>query len=137
MGALGGILTAVLWARELNHQAALVTACDMPFLDTSLLQELVARAEPAQAWLPESHGPRGIEPLCAVYGIECASEIEGALERGDRAIVHGLSRLDKRILPLEVVQRYGDPDLLFLNVNRPADRSRAEGMLAGPSGRER
>jgi molybdopterin-guanine dinucleotide biosynthesis protein A len=102
----------------------------MPFLNPSLLRELVRRAESDKVWLPESHGPRGVEPLCGVYGTECAGEIERTLERGDRTVVQALSRVDRRILPLEVVGSYGDPDLLFLNVNRPADRSRAEQLLA-------
>ncbi len=33
------------------------------------------------------------------------------------------------IIPLETVETYGDPDLLFLNVNRPSDRERAETLL--------
>jgi molybdopterin-guanine dinucleotide biosynthesis protein A len=137
LGVLGGIFTAVSWAAERSCRAALVAACDMPFLSSPLLRELTARAEPDAVTLPESRGPRGFEPLCAVYGVECRKELELALGRGDRSVVSALANVETRIMPLETVETYGDPDLLFLNVNRPEDRKRAEALLiAGfPEGR--
>ena len=134
MGALGGILTAVHWARDLGCRAALVAACDMPFLHPLLLRQLVARAEPDRVCFPESRGPRGVEPLCAAYGIDCARAIEAALRRGERTVVQALAGVGRRTVPLRVVARFGDPDLLFLNVNRPTDRARAEELLSRSSG---
>ena len=136
-GALGGILTAVLWAKERGCRAALVTACDMPFLSPALLHELAVLAEPGKVWLPESRGPRGYEPLCASYGSGCAGEIERTLERGERAVAAALSRLETEILPLDRVAAYGDPDEIFLNVNVPADRVLAEARLARGRGLRR
>jgi molybdopterin-guanine dinucleotide biosynthesis protein A len=137
VGVLGGIFTAVSWAAEKSYRAALVAASDMPFLSSPLLRELTTRAEPDAVTLPASRGPRGFEPLCAVYGVECRKELELALGRGDRSVVSGLANVETRIMPLEAVENYGDPDLLFLNVNRPEDRKRAEALLiAGfPAGR--
>lgn len=137
LGALGGIFTAVSWAAEKSCGAALVVACDMPFLSSSLLLELATRAEPDAVTLPASRGPRGFEPLCAAYGVGCRKELELALDRGDRAVISALANIETRIMPLERVEIYGDPGLLFLNVNRPEDRKRAEALLiAGfPEGR--
>jgi len=129
LGVLGGIFTAVSWAAERNCRAALVAACDMPFLSPPLLRELTTRAEPDAVTLPASRGPRGFEPLCAVYGVECRKELELALGRGDRAVVSALVNVETRIIPLETVETYGEPDILFLNVNRPEDRKRAEALL--------
>lgn len=128
-GALGGIYTAVWWAREAGGTAALVAACDMPFLSSGLLRELARQAAPDAVCFPASRGPRGIEPLCAAYGVECVGAIELALDRGDRTIVSALSEVRQVIIPLETVESYGDPELLFLNVNRPSDRERAESLL--------
>jgi molybdopterin-guanine dinucleotide biosynthesis protein A len=125
-GVLGGILTAVLWAAERDRDAALVLACDMPFVAPALLRRLVRDAEPGAVSIAASDGPRGMEPLCAVYGVGCAPAIEAALDRGDRAIVSFLADVDVRRLPLEEVRRHGDPETLFFNVNRPEERQRAE-----------
>ena len=62
--------------------------------------------------------------------MECVGAIELALDRGDRTIVSALSGVRQVIIPLETVEAYGDPELLFLNVNRPPDRERAETLLA-------
>jgi molybdopterin-guanine dinucleotide biosynthesis protein A len=55
----------------------------------------------------------------------------------DRAVIAALVNVETRIMPLERVEAYGDPGLLFLNVNRPEDRKHAEALLiAGfPEGR--
>lgn len=129
LGALGGIFTAVSWAVERSCRAALVAACDLPLLSPALLRELTARAEPDTVTLPASRGPRGFEPLCAAYGADCLGALELALGRGDGSIVSALAEIETRILPLEAVEAYGDPDILFLNVNRPEDRERAETIL--------
>jgi molybdopterin-guanine dinucleotide biosynthesis protein A len=133
-GVLGGILTAVLWAAERERDAALVLACDMPFVAPGLLRRLVADAAPKAVSIAASDGPRGMEPLCAVYGVECAAAIEAALDRGDRAIISFFSDVDVRRLPLAEVRDYGDPEMLFFNVNRPEERQRAETMARHTSG---
>lgn len=129
-GVLGGILTGISWAAERGFRAALVVACDMPFLSAGLLRELAAQATPTAVWLPASEGPRGFEPLCAAYGVECLGEFERAVARGDRAVVSALAGVVRRFLPPESVAAFGDPAILFLNVNRHADRERAEALLA-------
>ena len=130
-GVLGGILTAVEWAKELRRESVVVLACDMPFVPAGLLLRLLADAGVGRVSIPESDGPRGMEPLCAVYGVECAGPIAGALDRGERAIISFFPYVDVRRLPLSEVRRFGDPDRLFFNVNRPDERRQAE-KLAGP-----
>src|SRR5438105_11338971 len=63
-GSLGGIYTAV----AAGSQPVLCVAWDMPFVSTELLRALVAGAGAGRfdAFLPESSGRRGLEPLCAV-----------------------------------------------------------------------
>lgn len=126
LGALGGIHTAVAWAQESGCRGALVAACDMPFLSPELLQRLVEGSGANEVVAPASDSRRGLEPLCAYYGVECRSAIEAALDRGDRHVISFFPQVQIRALPAEVVARYGDPELLFLNVNTPEDRERAE-----------
>src|SRR5690606_14588328 len=84
LGALGGIHTALLWAREASRPGVLAVACDMPFLGPRLLARLVeGAARGADVVVPESDGPRGVEPLCAYYSTRCIAAIERRIERGD------------------------------------------------------
>lgn len=132
-GVLGGILTAVAWARELDRGAALVLACDMPFVPAPLLRRLVRETPRDGLAVPQSEGPRGLEPLCAAYGVGCAAAIEAALDRGERAIISFFPQVDVHELPLEEVERFGPADRIFFNVNRPGERRRAERLAAAPN----
>lgn len=120
-GALGGILTAVETAGSV-----LCVAWDMPFVPADLLAALGARLAGADAALPESGSRRGLEPLCAAYGPACGPAIRAAVARGDaRAIAfHGDVRVAR--LPRATVLQYGDPAVLFFNVNTPDDLARAD-----------
>lgn len=129
LGALGGIHTAVCWAHETGYPGVLVAACDMPFLSADLLRELVRDAARDEVVAPASESRRGLEPLCAWYGTDCREAIEAALDRGDRHVISFFDEVSVRTLPLGDVARFGDPELMFLNVNTPADRERAERAL--------
>lgn len=130
-GVLGGILTAVRWAREEGCTAALVLACDMPFVSGALLRRLAREAGPGIVAAPASSGRRGLEPLCAVYGVATDAAIEAALDRGDRAVVSFFDAVELRVLGEEEVRRFGDPGRMFWNVNRPGDRETADEWAAG------
>lgn len=131
-GVLGGILTAVRWASEQGMNAAIVTGCDMPFLPSELIARIARDADRDSVVLPASEGPRGFEPLCAAYGTGTAAAIETALDRGDRAVVSFFRDVEIRIVDFDEVRSFGDPQRMFLNVNRQEDRRRAE-RLADPA----
>lgn len=122
-GALGGILTAVE-----TVGATVCVAWDMPFVPAELLAALAAGLPSTDVVVPESDSRRGVEPLCAAYGPACAPAIRAALARGDGRAVgfHDTVRVTR--LPREAVLQYGDPAVLFLNVNTPDDLERAEAL---------
>jgi molybdopterin-guanine dinucleotide biosynthesis protein A len=123
-GSVGGIYTAVVS----DVGPVLCVAWDMPFLTADLLSVLVTEGTRGgwDAFLPESDGRRGVEPLCAVYGPACGPAIERQLERGDLRAIAFHTDVKVGTLPLERVRAFGDPDELFFNVNTPADLERAE-----------
>jgi molybdopterin-guanine dinucleotide biosynthesis protein A len=131
IGALGGVHAGLLWARERNCRGILAAGCDMPFVEPALLRALLDRAGEADAVLPASAGPRGVEPLCAWYGTACVPAIEAAVRAGDMRMIgfHDAVRVVR--LPLHEVRMFGDPARLFMNLNTPADRDAAERLLAG------
>ena len=131
-GALAGVHAALVWARELHAHGILALACDMPFVNTLLLRALLARAaaEGADVVVPESDGPRGVEPLCAWYRISCIPAIEQAVTRGDARMIGFFSSVHVHRLPLDTVRQCGDPALLFRNINTRADLAEAERLVA-------
>jgi len=121
-GALGGLYTAVVK----GPAPVVVVAWDMPFLGAPLIRALATGLADADACLPSSGGPRGVEPLCAAYGPACRAAIERCLADGDlRAIgFHRFIRVS--ILPIESVSGLVDPALAFFNVNTANDLAEAE-----------
>jgi len=130
-GSLGGIHAALMRAGT----PVLIVAWDMPFVPAGLLRLLRALGQAgADAAVPVSRSRRGIEPLCAYYAPACIGAIERCLAAGERRAIAFLD--DVRVSRLDAAQvgQFGDPDRLFLNVNSPADLSRAEQIVTTPSG---
>jgi molybdopterin-guanine dinucleotide biosynthesis protein A len=125
-GSLGGIYTAVAAAPP--PQPVLCVAWDMPFVTEGLLRALAEGSTDWDAFLPESDGRRGVEPLCAVYGPACRAAIERRLDAGDLRAIAFHEDVRVGILSLEEVRRFGDPAELFFNVNTPDDLERAEAV---------
>jgi molybdopterin-guanine dinucleotide biosynthesis protein A len=130
LGALGGIHTALLWARDEDRPGALAVACDMPFLSVPLLEAILDLAHGGTYDLvaPEGGGPRIIEPLCAWYGVTCLDAIESAIARADHRMIGFHADVRAGRIPLADVVQFGPPEQLFLNINSPADRELAERM---------
>jgi molybdopterin-guanine dinucleotide biosynthesis protein A len=127
LGALGGVHAA------LHHAGAavLVLAWDMPWVPAALLQRLCALGADADAALPWSPGPRGLEPLCAWYAPACLPAITRRLDAGEREMVGLLTDVRSAILPEAQVRSFGDPARMFLNINTPEDLARADARDAG------
>ena len=123
-GSIGGIYTAV----SAGAEPVLCVAWDMPFVPEGLLRALIDGAGNYDAFLPESSGRRGLEPLCAVYGPACGPAIERRLEQGDLKAISFHADVRVGILSLAKVKSFGDPDELFFNVNTPDDLARAEAL---------
>ncbi|HEX8695173.1 MAG TPA: molybdenum cofactor guanylyltransferase [Longimicrobium sp.] len=132
LGALAGIWKALEWAREVRRPGALCVACDMPFLSPGLLDLLLVRAAEsrADAVVPESRGPRGVEPLCAWYSTECLAAVRAQAGVGNGTVAAVLQRVRTERVPLAEIERVGDPDVLFFNVNTSHDYWRAVLMAA-------
>lgn len=124
LGALGGIYTAVVE----GPAPVVCVAWDMPFVSEGLVGALAEGLARYDAVLPESGGRRGVEPLCAGYGPACRSAIRATLDAGDRRAIGFHDRVRVGTLSLEAVRAFGDPALLFFNVNTADDLARAEAM---------
>ncbi|MGQ0641663.1 MAG: molybdenum cofactor guanylyltransferase [Gemmatimonadaceae bacterium] len=114
-GSLGGIHAALSHAGT----SVLVVAWDMPFVQVALLKRLRALGESADAVVPESASKRGVEPLCAYYSAACLPAIERRLHTGDRRVVSFFDDVRLVRVPFDEVQQFGDPAIMFMNVNSP------------------
>ena len=132
-GPVAGIEAALRWAREEGYAGALVCACDLPFVSPALLRALAdaGRQGDALAVVPESTGRRGMEPLCAWYSVDALGAAEAALRSGGGAVWALLDAIPVRRLPIDAVRRFGDPEILFLNLNTPQDLERARQIEPG------
>jgi molybdenum cofactor guanylyltransferase len=112
-GPLGGVVTAL----EITTSPwNLITACDMPRLDSGFLAGLLdaAVALPAGLDCLVPLGRSGPEPLCAVYHRQALPELRNALERNILKMRRALDSL--------AVQYHSVPDMdRFLNINTPGD----------------
>lgn len=112
-GVLGGITTALDKAAT---PYIFVAGADMPFLTPSLISGILRYRAGADAVIPI--GPRGLEPLCAVYSASCAPSFRQSLLEGVRRIVEALEGFV--VLSPKIVPKEGEPDP-FININRPED----------------
>jgi molybdopterin-guanine dinucleotide biosynthesis protein A len=121
-GPLAGI-EAGLAAARFDH--VFVAAGDMPFLTRSVVGYLLERLErgDTMAVVPRYGGRT--HPLCAAYDRALCPLVGSALDGGVRA-VHGFLEGTTGVEYVgEELRRFGDPDLLLMNVNSPADLDRA------------
>ena len=132
-GGLGGIHAALAAART----SVIVVAWDMPFVPGSLLRQLRDLGADADAVVPESDSKRGLEPLCAWYTQACLQPIEKRLADGDRRVIGFYEDIRLARLPAEEVARHGDPAVMFMNVNTPAELIHAERHVTTTDGRHR
>lgn len=129
-GGLGGIHAALHHA----NSAVLVVAWDMPFVPAGLLARLCELGDDADVAVPESGSRRGVEPLCAFYSPSCLPAIDRSLAENDLRVVGFHSSVRVARLPAVEVSAFGDPELLFMNVNTPDDLALAEAHAATAHG---
>jgi molybdopterin-guanine dinucleotide biosynthesis protein A len=131
LGSLGGIHAALVHA----GRPALIVAWDMPFVPAGLLAALRDAGAGADLAVPESGSRRGVEPLCAYYSPACIGPIERRLDADDRRVIGFFDDVRVARLGVDVVSRFGDPSIIFMNVNSPDELGLAEEHASAPDGR--
>ncbi len=129
----GGGLSGVHAALAHTRRPVLVVAWDMPFVTPGLLDALARRcaAEAADACVPDSASPVGMEPFCACYAPSCLPWLERALRAGDTGgarFARSLPRLAR--LAAGETAEFGPAARLFFGVNTGDDLVRAQALAA-------
>src|SRR5581483_11344582 len=107
--SLGGIYTGVLHA---TFSRVLVLSCDLPLLDASLLEFLLAEPFDYELLMPFVEGRQ--QPLQAIYSKACLPAMRAQIAAGDLKIVRLLDTCNGRRLDIE-----GDWQRSFTNMNTP------------------
>jgi molybdopterin-guanine dinucleotide biosynthesis protein A len=122
-GPLGGLHAALTAARG---DAVLLVACDMPYLSTPFAAYLLSLAAEADIVVPQSE--RGYHPLCAVYTRACLEPAAARLADRRLKMRELVGSMRTRVVPVEEIRQFGDPDRLLANVNTPADYAGLEAL---------
>jgi molybdopterin-guanine dinucleotide biosynthesis protein A len=119
-GSLGGIYSGMFFSKAFYN---LVLACDMPFLNYSLLQYMteIAQGYDLAAFRDGTH----FEPLHAVYTKDCLVPLKMLLERENVRIIEILSYVTARYLTLKEMEKFDHSHLSFFNINYEDDLQKA------------
>ena len=119
-------ITGIHAAISAAEGSVVALAWDMPFVPATLVAELIRRLGRSVSAVVPVVGGRP-EPLCAAYGAQAAEPIEAAVKGGKLKNSDVVATLPGVIWLEEAdLRRFGDPDVMFFNVNTPADLERAE-----------
>lgn len=109
-------LCGIVAALERAGAPIVVLACDMPHVPPALVERL-ART-PGDAAVPVVD--RMLQPLAARYSPATLEPLTAALA-DERPLRASVAALDPVILDEAQLRRYGDPERMLANVNRPGD----------------
>jgi molybdopterin-guanine dinucleotide biosynthesis protein A len=117
-GPLGGIHAAM---KASSGDAVFVFAGDMPYLDKSLVEEMVRTYSicGCKALVPSIEG--SIEPLHSIYGTSLATQLEIFLSASrEMAVRDFLKTIDVHYIQMEASE---NNNRIFTNINSPRDIS--------------
>jgi molybdopterin-guanine dinucleotide biosynthesis protein A len=124
LGALGGLYTAL---SEACYEMVVVVACDMPFVNPTLLKIQIEtlRFEAADVVIPRL--PEGFEPMHAVYRKRtCLPAVEQAIQSDQRRMISWFDAVTVREMLPEEIRGYGVEMNTFMNINDPVQFAAAE-----------
>ena len=123
-GSLGGIYTGLVASGSFHN---LVVACDMPFLNSSLLRYLNKVSSGFDVIIPRDRGGK-LEPLHAIYSKNCIDPINRQLQQGYLKIDGFLEQVNVRYVEEAETNEFDPQRLSFFNINTPADLEKARAM---------
>jgi molybdopterin-guanine dinucleotide biosynthesis protein A len=123
--SLTGIHAGLFYTRS-SH--AFISACDMPFMKTEMIEVLLQELEPQwDVIVPVTR--EGYQPFCALYSKRCLKPIEEQLTQKEMKISNFFSKIKIKKIPEETLRRV-DPELIsFFNINTFEDLSLSRNLI--------
>ena len=138
-GPLGGIHTALKHCGE--TEAALILACDLPFLTSEFLSFLYKThhvinptsniQHPTSITVPTDQDGR-MQPLAAIYDQACLPVIEKMLAADRLKVDRLFEEVPTRVIPFSEIAELDRAERFFLNLNTPADHLAGNSSLPSP-----
>jgi molybdopterin-guanine dinucleotide biosynthesis protein A len=100
IGPLGGLAALLRYASASDRQAALVFACDLPYVTAELMTRLAREAPHALAFAPRD--AELWQALSARYAVASLPVLEQTLAAGERSFQRFFSRLGEHAVALEL-----------------------------------
>jgi FdhD protein len=116
LGSLAGIHAGL---KHSKTEHIFVVACDMPYLNSELIRQMIAKTSGSDVVIPESDG--GLEPLHAMYSKNCLPAMEDALKSGIRKIVDCFDWSKVSVLSKSEIAVVDPEFLSFRNINTPEE----------------
>lgn len=134
-GPLAGLQAGLSHASAAGARGVFCTSCDTPFIVGTFIRALLAESYDVDAVIPRGSGSDSLEPLFGWYSTRVLAIVETCLDEGVRAVHRVADRIErKRIFSIPDLPDGLDPEMLFHNVNTPADLEWAAARLgAEPS----
>jgi molybdopterin-guanine dinucleotide biosynthesis protein A len=124
VGPLAGLHTGLKYAR---YDKVVMVACDMPFVNIRLLDEVVRLLDEMQVdvVIPAPGGKT--EPLHAAYRREtCLPVIEAGIRSGMHRLIEWHTFVRVHLMEDEQIRKFDPTGLAFMNINTPEDTLLAE-----------
>ena len=121
-GPLAGLAAGL---NAISHEAAVVVACDMPFLNPALLKHIADRLDTHDALVPEVGGRE--HPLHGAYSKRCLPAVEVLLARGG-SMRDLLDAVGTSVMPEDEVRAIDPEALSCFNINHAEDLERARSL---------
>ena len=119
--ALGGIYTAL---SAFPGKDCFVFACDLPFLNASLIHSMMEEKNGYDLFIPKSR--HGLEPLHAIYTEKCLKAMKKQIRRKRWSLGFLVSQLRSGIYDLSSLRAFDPEERCLMNVNTPHDLRMAE-----------
>lgn len=111
-GPVGGIHTAL---HNANFEQIFMLGCDMPFMDMRIAEFLLEKLYDKDSAVPRIKGY--LQPMSAAYSKKCLPRLIYNLETDRLKLTRLFEELNAEIVEEEELERFGDLDEIFLNVN--------------------
>jgi len=117
-GSLGGLYTGL---KQAHAEYVFVVACDMPFLNPTLVRHMVSLKDKADIVMVRLE--QGLQPTHALYSRRCLPVIEGMLHARQLKIQYLATHpsLHTRLVSESELRMIDHEGLSFINVNTSAD----------------
>jgi len=115
-GSLGGIYTGLFYSKT-NYN--FICACDMPFLNESLIKFMLKKAESYDVLIPQ-HNTR-LEPLSAIYSKSCIAPIKEQLSKSNLKITDFFPSVEVKTITENEITSFDAEGKSFVNINTRED----------------